>query len=303
MKKAIINVVRCLTAATLFFGCTHTDTSSTGSPAKLTFGLLVAEESEQTLDRLKTLSRYFTNKLGVEVVQVPITNSSAMIEAMRAKKIDVGSGGAFTYLVASKAFGAHAIITASTVDGNPKYYKSVLITRASSPIHTIDDVIKNAKNITLSWAYPTSTSGHLVPRYYLQQRGVMPEDFKEVFTSTDHTATFFSVVSGKVDVAAVMYATLDRFIKTGKIKEGDIRVVWESEPIAQGPIFVRKDMDPALMKRIQQAYIDLPKDSVANRALQTQFTYNVKYIPASDSLYEPLRKMANQIKGLELIEK
>lgn len=287
----------------LLAGCGSSVEESGSTPKKLKFGLLVAQESEQTFERMEVLSEYFSEKLGMPVEQLQITNPSAMIEAMRARKIDVGTGGAFTYLVANKAFGAEAIATTQAADGNPRYYKSVLITNAKSKLHTIDDVVKNAKNLTLSWAYPTSTSGHLVPRYALQQRGILPENFKEVFTSTDHTATFFSVVSGKVDVAAVMYATLDRFVKAGKIKAGDIRVVWESEPIPPSPVFVRKDLDPALKKKIQRAYLDIDKaDPKVGKALQTQFTYKMAYIPTSDSMYQPLREMANKIKGLELIE-
>ena len=287
----------------LLVGCSSPANESGDKPKKLTFGLLVPEGSEQTFERLQVLSQYFSQKLGMEVVQIPITESSAMLEAMRAKKIDVGSGGAFTYLVASKAFGAEAIVVAGEADGNTQYYKSVLITKGSSPLRNIDDVIKNRKNITLSWAYPTSTSGHLVPRYYLQQRGVMPDDFKEVYTSTNHAATFLSVVSGKVDVAAVLYATLDRFIATGKIKKGDIKIIWESEPIPQGPIFVRKGLAPELKKRIQQAYLDVSNDPKAMAALRSQFSYKAKYVAVADSVYQPLREMANKIKGLELVEK
>lgn len=288
----------------LCIGCGEADSQSDGNPKKLRFGLLIAQETEQTFERIEVLQAYFTEKLGREVEFLQITNPSAVIEAMRAKKIDVAGGvGAFTYLVASKAFGAEAIATTTTVGGNPRFYKSCLITNAKSKLRNIDDVIRNTKDITLSWAYPTSTSGHLVPRYYLQQRGVMPDDFKEVFTSTDHTATFFSILSGKVDVAAVMYPILDRFIKTGKAKEGDFRIIWESEPIPGGPIFVRKDLDGGLKKQIQQAYIGIAKaDPKVMKALQSQFTYSVSYMAVTDSFYQPLRDMANKIDGLTLEE-
>jgi phosphonate transport system substrate-binding protein len=286
------------------FGCNSSDNQQDSNPKKLRFGLIISEESTQTFERMNILQTYFSKTLGREVVFFPMSNSSVLLEAMRANKIDVaGAAGAFTYLVASKAFGAEAIATTTATDGNPRYYKSVLITKANSPIKNIEDVIKNAKNITLSWAYPTSTSGHLVPRYYLQQRGIMPDDFKEVYTSTDHMATFFSVVSGKVDVAAVMYAVLDKYEKMGKVKKGELRVVWESDPIPPGPIFVRKGLDAALKKQIQSAYVNVAKaDPKTMKALQSQFTYSVSYIPVSDKFYQPLRDMANKIEGLKLEE-
>lgn len=303
MKTNYVNVLRCVLLTALCLGCGEPDKQADSNPKKLRFGLLVAQETEQTFERMEILQAYFAQKLGREVEFLQMTNTSAIIEAMRAKKIDVATAGAFTYLVASKAFGAEAIATTTAADGNPRYYKSCLITNPQSKLRNIEDVIRNAKNITLSWAYPTSTSGHLVPRYYLQQRGVMPDDFKEVFTSTDHTATLFSVLSGKVDVAAVTYAIIDRFIKTGKLKEGDLRIIWESEPIAPSPVFVRNDLDAGLKKQIQQAYLDVAKsDPNAMKALQAQFIYNVSYMAVTDSFYQPLRNMANQIEGLTLEE-
>jgi phosphonate transport system substrate-binding protein len=303
MKTKFTNVLLSGLLLALCFGCGGSDNQLDNNPKKLRFGFLVAQETEQTFERMEVLQAYFAKKLGREVEFLQMTNSSAILEAMRANKIDVSNAGAFTYLVASKAFGAEAIATTTAADGNPRYYKSCLITNSKSKLRNIEDVIKNAKDITLSWAYPTSTSGHLVPRYYLQQRGVMPDDFKEVFTSTDHTATFFSVASGKVDVAAVMYATLDRFVKTGKVKEGDLRVIWESEPIAPGPIFVRKGLDAGLKKQIQQAYLTVAtSDPTVMKALQSQFTYSVSYMAVTDSFYQPLRDMANKIDGLKLEE-
>jgi phosphonate transport system substrate-binding protein len=238
------------------------------------------------------------------VVQLPISNASAMIEAMRAKKIDLGTGGAFTYLVASAKAGAEAIVMTGVADGQPQLYTSCLITNPGTGLHTIDDVVKNAKNLTLSWAYPTSTSGHLIPRYALQQRGIYPKDFQEVFTSTNHAATILSVASRKVDVAAVMTAVVERFVKTGKVKAADVRIIWVSDPLIEGPVFVRKDLAPALKNRIRQAYLDMARDDPeARAALRTQYTANMKYIAISDSAFQPLRNMVNSIDALKFEEK
>ncbi len=155
--------------------------------------------------------------------------------------------------------------------------------------------------MTLAWAYPTSTTGHLVPRYVLQQRGVMPEDFKEVFVSSNHPATILMVISHKIDVAAIHYSTLRRLIRNKRIKEGDVKIIWTSDFVTPSPIFVRKDMDSGLKKRIQQAYLSMKQDSPkTHKVLRTQYLEDVIYVPTHDSLYQPLRKMANQIKGLEM---
>ncbi|MBC7920679.1 MAG: phosphate/phosphite/phosphonate ABC transporter substrate-binding protein [Ferruginibacter sp.] len=290
--------------AQLLVGCGGPNQEEVGHPKKLVVGLVVADNAEQTFEHLDVVDRYFTRKLGMEVHFYKITDASSLIEAIRAKKVHVGFAGAFTYLIAAQKANVEAIITTAAANGDPKFYQSCFITHPNSGIKTINDLLTRSKEITLSWAYPTSTSGHLVPRYFLQQKGLMPEDFKEVVTSTDHTATILTVLSRKVDVAAMTYVTLDRFIRTGKIKKDDVRVLWMSDPIAPSPTFVRKDLDEGLKKRIQQAYLTMQRDDPeAREALRTQFIFEVKYIPVVDSLYQPLRDMANRVEGLQLEEK
>jgi phosphonate transport system substrate-binding protein len=308
MKTLTISLLTGSLALLIAAGCspaerTEAQKAADTNPETLRFGILVPEESPQTLAKLAVLEQYFTRTLGRPVKQISISNSSAMIEAMRSRKIDLGTGGAFTYLVASAKAGAEAIAMTGVADGQPQLYTACLLTSPATGLKSIDDVVKKSKNLTLSWAYPTSTSGHLIPRYALQQRGVLPENFKEVFTSTNHAATILSVASGKVDVAAVMTAVVERFVASGKIKAADVRVIWTSDPIIEGPIYVRKELDPALKKRIQQAYVNMVRDDPAARqALSTQYTANMRYIAIADSAFQPLRDIVNQIDGLKFEE-
>lgn len=304
---SIMLVIGSLAGLATLSGCdtiqADNENRSSARPDKLIIGLKPPEEGDRTLEQIQTITNYLSKKLGMEVEHLEVSNGAAMIEAMRANKIHLGSGGTFTYLVAADKARAEALVTTGTLDGEPNYYRSCLITYPGSGIRTIEDVIKKSGQITLSWAFPTSTSGHLVPRFFLQQRGIFPKDFKEILVATDHAASFFTVLSHKVDVAAVTYTTYQRFLKEGRFKEKDIHVVWLSEPITPSPVFVKRDLDAGLKKKIQQAYLDMPKeDPEAYRILRRQYSYNLKYIPVDDSFYEPFRDMANMVEGLELLD-
>jgi phosphonate transport system substrate-binding protein len=288
----------------LMQGCdVHSEAAEGGHPKKIIIGMTPSEDAERTYERMQVITRYFREKLGMEVEQLLVNNPAAMIEAMRANKIHVGSGGPFTYLVANQKAGAEALVMPATLDGEPNYYRSCLITSPKLGLNNLDDLKARAKDLTLAWAYPTSCSGHLVPRYYMQEAGIFPDDFKRVLIASNHASSFFTVISGKVDVAAVSYTTYKRYLDTGRFKEADVKVIWLSEPIPPSPVFIRNDLDENLKKRIQQAYVEMPQDTLAWRVLRGQYAFEIEYRPTDDSVYEPLRQMANQIKGLTLDEK
>ena len=277
----------------LLFGCHNANDN------EVIIGISPSDESDRSFKSMEVVTSYLRKELNMEVRQILVTNYSAMIEAMRAKKIHVGSGGAFTYLVAADKADAEAIITTGIPDGTPNVYRSCLITRAGSPINNFDDLKRQSKNLTLSWAYPTSTSGHLVPRYEMQRRGIFPKDFKEVLTSTDHASAIFTVLSGKVDVAAVHLTGLERLIRDGRIKKTELKVIWQSRPLLPPPIFVRKDMDPALKMKIKKAYLEMKKkDPAAWAVIRKQYLTEVQYIPIADKEYQYFRDIANGIDDL-----
>jgi phosphonate transport system substrate-binding protein len=265
----------------------------------LIIGIAPSADAEQTNQRVDALTDYLSEVLNMPVKHILITDPSAMIEAMRAKKIHMGSGGPFTYLIAAEKANAEAIITTDVPEGEVSYYKTIFITQPDSPINSIEDIKEKANELSLSWAYPTSCSGHLVPRYVLQQNGIYPSDFKEVFTSKDHTSAIFSGISGKVDIAAVYMTGIYKFLKDARIKESDFKIIWESEPLLSSPTFVRKDLDPELKSKIQQAYLDM-KDKAPDswNAIQNQYPYPIRYISVSDSDYDQFRTMANEVKDL-----
>jgi phosphonate transport system substrate-binding protein len=85
-----------------------------------------------------------------------------------------------------------------------------------------------------------------------------------------------------------------------------LRVLWTSDPIVEGPITIRSDINPDFAKRLQKAFLDmLPespeilKDYLALYNIPSQ---GVGYVVAQDSQYNSLRKIAGGIKDLDLMK-
>ena len=152
---------------------------------------------------------------------------------------------------------------------------------------------------------PGSTSGHLIPRAYLNTIGLDPSDaFKETLFASSHAASVMSVISGKVDFGCTYESALKKLENNGAIKKGEIITLWTSDAIVNSPIVVRSDINDQFVKKVQDAFLDFPKDdSVAwNDYLSQLFTNpgGLDYIIAYDSMYDGVRKIAKGIKDLNV---
>ncbi|MEM6843715.1 MAG: phosphate/phosphite/phosphonate ABC transporter substrate-binding protein [Bacteroidota bacterium] len=268
-----------------------------GQLDELVIGLSISEDYDKTVGKIEALQSYLVQELNMDVKIFKVTNGSAVVEAIKADKIHLGSTGAFSYIIArSKTDITPLVTTAAAVEDTIHNYWSCLIVSSDSPINNIADLKQEKGNLTMAWAYPTSTSGHLVPRTYLRSQGILPEDFKEVMVSENHIASLYNCITGKIDVTVVNNTTIREYLRRGKIQPDEFKVIWESDPIPRGSIFASETLDDELTQKIQQALVNLyQKDSVAARRIHYRYDYPVKYIAVDDTYYDSLRAMARAI--------
>jgi phosphonate transport system substrate-binding protein len=269
------------------------------------------EEPQAQSLRLDRLKDYLEVRLKMDVeLYKTSAGYGAVIEAMRAKKIDVGTFGPFGYLIASEKAGAEVIVVTGTKDGNHGSYAGTIAVNSNSPIKTIDDVVTHARNLTFSFVDPASTSGFLVQRAYFQSVGLDPEkDFKKTVFSMNHLVSAMTLIAGKVDAAAFMEAkpgnTIYRTLFTrGRMREGDIRVLWKSPPLPTSPIAVRRDLSASFKQEIQQALVDIPERDPELWKMwpRSSASSEVVLVRGTDEMFDGLREMARNVKNLSLLE-
>ncbi|HYA18432.1 MAG TPA: phosphate/phosphite/phosphonate ABC transporter substrate-binding protein [Bryobacteraceae bacterium] len=308
---------RCAAFALLLFtaGCARETKASiagtrAGWPPVLRYNIAVGTENPETQARRTGLVRdYLAGRLGIPVEITTVSNYGATIEAMRAKKVDAASMGPFAYLIASEKAGAEAIATRGTGnDGRAGEYAGTLCVPAASPFHSIDEVIRHAGELTISFVDPASASGFLVERVYLDSRGVDPErDFRKVVFSNNHVFSAMTLVAGKADVAAISENTLVTLHRSGKVAEGAVRVLWKSPPIPNAPIAVGRDLPATLKRQLQDALIEM--HDRAPEAFRSMFTATSNlasssvFVRIDDSAFNGLRAMARGVKNVQLLEK
>jgi phosphonate transport system substrate-binding protein len=257
--------------------------------------------------RRELMVKYLSEQLHMPVEMVLVDGYGPTIEAMRAEKIDMFTGSSLTYLIASQKAGAEAIVARGFPDGSIGGYRSVIAVPKDSPIHSMRDLKAHARDLVFAFAEPASTSGYLYPRVGLQNAGIDPDtDFKKVIFSGSHPASVLTLKEGKVDAAGFMLSILPRLIEMHKIQPGDVRILWTSDLIPEGPYAVRKALPEQLKKEIQAALVAMPTRDPAAWANISNFfrTADSGPVPVActDASYDGLRKYAAQVKDFNFAE-
>ena len=282
MEKGKILVVAsisvCVIVVVAVTGAYIAGTFESGNPDKetLKIGLIPTEDQLEMLKKFEPAKAYLERELDMPAETFMATDYTAVIEAMRAKKIDVAYFGPFSYVLATERANAEAIVTGGTDTGDVATYHSCIVTHKDSGLKNIDDLKEHANEVTFAFVDPASTSGNLIPRGYLLSIGIDPDtDLKECMFAGGHDAVGLSVKSQKVDAGAMYDIGYNRLIDSGAITPEEVIVIWESDPIPKSPIAVRGDLDPVLKEKIQQAFVDMPeKDPEAMKTFESKWEKN-----------------------------
>lgn len=274
-------------------------------PAVLRIGWVPNEEDVERRIRWEGLTSYLSRKLGLPVELVQTASYSPAIEALRARKLEVVGLGPFAFLIAESRGVATPLVLAGTAEGHPRVYTSGLIVPATSPIHTVDDIKARAAELTFTWTDPASNSGHLVPRAFLESIGINAErDFRQVMFSMGHTASILTVKAGKVDLAGISTTSLKSMLDRGRLAPGDVRLIWESEPLITGIIGIRTGLPAAFRAEVLAAYLAFAdEDPAAWAKIAALYTEpGVRWVAATSDHIEPLRRLARNVQHIDLLE-
>ena len=292
------------------FGCNNkSELDSNGEPKVLTIAIFggSGDNKGSVKKAMELFKVYLAKKLNKEVKFYVTTDYTAVIEALHSKKAQIGYLSPFSYVLAAQKKDITPLVVIGQ-NGKPSMYHSIIFASAKSGISNLDQLKHNAKNLSLSFSDPASTSGHLIPFAFLQSIDLDPDKkFKQVMFSGSHAATVLSVTSNKIDIGCSTkeYGT-DILLRKGLIKKDDFMILWESESIIASPIVIRNDIDVKFAEKMKNIYLNLHNDdSTVFNAYISLYHINaneLSYMPTYDSLYNGVRAIANGIKDIELLK-
>src|SRR5262249_23119263 len=198
-------------------------------------------------------------KLGCPVKLCVAQDYTAEVEAMRAKKLDVGEFGPLGYIFANRLAKAVPIAAFGTKAHKPVTYTAALWVPADSTIHSVADL----KGHTVAFADPASTSGNLLPRAAMVQAGLDPNKDVKIEFAGSHTASLLALVHGKVDAGEVNSQQQATSSAAGVFQPAKYRVIWRSKPIPNDPITVRGDLPASFRIAVKKALLSLTPAQLA----------------------------------------
>lgn len=257
-----------------------------GEPLKELRVSAIPDENPNELMRIYApFAEYLSRELGMKVIFTNVVDYAATVEGLAAKKLDMVWYGGFTFVQARKRTGDAVPLVSREEDLN---FHSKFITRIDTGIAKLADL----KGKTFSFGSVSSTSGHLMPRYFLLQNGVNPEkDFAKFSFSGAHDATALWVESGKVDAGALNEAVWDKLVQTKKVDTGKVHVFWTTPPFVDYVWAVRGDLDKGLQERISSALLKLDSQKADDKRL-LDLHRTKKYVRVKPEDFKPVEEAA-----------
>jgi phosphonate transport system substrate-binding protein len=261
---------------------------SSGAMAQSTLRIsAIPDEAPTELQRkFKPLGEYLSLETGMKIEFIPVTDYAAVVEALATKKIDMAWLGGFTFIQAKIRTNGTAIPIIQRVED--ENFISRFIVPIDSPIKSLKDL----KGKTFAFGSPSSTSGHLMPRFFLMQAGIQADtDLKNIAFSGAHDATVAFVASGKVEAGVLNASVLDKLIETNNANALKVRVLATTPTYYDYNWTVRGDLDPALVKKISNAFLKLDSKNPVNKELM-ELQRASKYITTKVANYDGIEQAA-----------
>ena len=228
---------------------------------EINFGIISTESSQNLKSDWQPVLDDMAKKLGMKVNGFFASDYAGIIEGMRFNKVQVAWFGNKSAMEAVDRASGEVFAQMINADGTLGYY-SHLIVHKDSPIKSLDDMLKQGKNLSFGNGDPNSTSGFLVPGYYVfSQNNIDPKTFFKVSRGANHESNALAVANKQVDVATNNSENLDKLKEKLPGKFNDIRVIWTSPLIPSDPLVIRKDLSEPLKGKIKEFFYSYGKGS------------------------------------------
>ncbi len=266
----------------------HDVTKSESEKKTIYFGAIPRDNPRIMYEGYQPLLDYLSEKTPYRYELVLKKNYEETVEAMGRGEMDIAILGPLTYLEVRKKYGAYCILRPRASNGKGTY-RSVIIKRKGSPIKTLSDL----KGKSFSFSDYKSTSGNLIPRYMLAEKGIHLRELKSYKNFDYQESVVKAIVRGEFDAGGVKDSVARKYGRLG------IEIVAISGEIPTGPVVVRKGLPEKIVKDIEEALLDLGSENTDSNGIINRLNEELKngFMKASDNDYEGIRRRINDAHG------
>jgi len=254
----------------------------------------IPDQDETKLEtRFGKVADYLADELDVDVQYVPVKSYAASVTAFRNNQVQLAWFGGLSGVRAVELVPGSRAIAQGVEDPE---FKTYFIAHESANIEPSEDKLpEGLKGLTFTFGSKGSTSGRLMPEYYLRQRFDQPPQaiFERVGFSGNHSRTIALVESGAYQAGALNYQVWESAVANGEVDTGAVQVVWQTPTYPDYHWAIRGDVSErfgeGFADKVQQALLNLDDPELLKSFPRKGF------IPADNEGFEPILETARQL--------
>lgn len=255
-----------------------------GAQPVLRVAMIPSTDPGKIVRESQPLVNYLEKETGCRVELVVPTNYAAVVEAIANDRVDIAYLGGFTFVQASQRAGVRPLVQRE----RDRNFHSVFITQPRSGINTLADL----KGHSFAFGDVNSTSGHLMPAYYMRAAGIDPGALAKTLYTGGHDVTALAVANAKVDAGAMDELVYTTTMKTGKITPAQLKILYTTPAFFDYVWVARKGLNQELSDRFAAAFLKLDSSNAESKVL-LDLLNATKYVVAEDASYDRLRQAAH----------
>lgn len=258
---------------------------------EINFGFISTEASQNIKSDWQPLIDDMEKQTGLKVKAFFASDYAGIIEGMRFNKVQLAWMGNKSAMEAVDRSNGEVFAQMVNADGTQGYY-SHLIVHKDSPYKTVDDILKNGKSLSFGNGDPNSTSGFLVPGFYVfAQNKVDPKTLFKVVRNANHETNALAVANKQVDVATNNSENLEKIQQRYPEKFNEIKVIWTSPLIALDPLVINKGLPEATKTKIKNFFYNYAKVDPREKEVVMKISKLSGFKASTNDQLKPIRQL------------
>ncbi len=223
---------------------------------EINFGIVSTESSQNQRSYWAPFIADMEKKTGYKIKPFFAPDYAGIVTGMQFNKVQLAWFGNKSAKEAVDRSQGEVFMKTIKEDGSEGYYSHILAHK-DSPLNSLEDMFAAAKDLNFGNGDPNSTSGFLVPSYYVfaQNGKDAKKTFKRVLTA-NHETNALSVANKQVQVATCETGTLARLKKNKPEKFAQLKIIWTSPLIPSDPLVWRKDLPQEVKATLRKFFLD-----------------------------------------------
>ena len=258
---------------------------------EVNFGIISTEATQNLKADWQPLLDDMEKQTGLKVKAFFAPDYAGIIEGMRFNKVQMAWMGNKSAMEAVDRSNAEVFAQMVNADGTQGYY-SHLIVHKDSTLNNLNDLFSNAKNLSFGNGDPNSTSGFLVPGFYVfAQNKVDAKTAFKITRSANHEANALAVANKQVDVATNNSENLEKIKERQLAKFNDLKIIWTSPLIPLDPLVMSKNLPEATKAKIKTFFYNYAKTDAKEKAIVMKLNKLSGFKASTNEQLKPIRQL------------